>query len=84
MLHPQILVNQLGKVQLPGLEHLPMSNNKPILHQAVLVTLLGTVKKGVLTLSTLFSLGFDVNALDEYGETALSPIFSHKMQGQVE
>ena len=67
MLHPQILVNQLGKVQLPGLEHLPMSNNKPILHQAVLVELLGPkfIRKGVLTLSELIGLGFDVNVLDE-------------------
>ena len=51
-----------------------MSNNKPILHQAVLARL-HELPVGVLTLSKLISMGFDVNALDANGESALSQIF---------
>ena len=51
-----------------------MSNNKPILHQAVLAKL-HEQKPGILTFPTLIDLGFDVNALDENGESALSQIF---------
>ena len=54
-----------------------MSKNKPIIHQAVLVHLIGPkfIRKGILSLYNLVEMGFDVTALDKNGEIALSPIF---------
>ena len=81
ILHPQILINQLSKVHLAGLEGLPESENKPILHQAVLL-MQTSMPKGVLTLAKLIYMGFDVNALDENDETAISPIFKTSLKSK--
>ena len=58
-----------------------MSNNKPILHQAVLVKKNG-LPEGLLSIPKLFDLGFDVNAVDECGRTALSQIFFTQKQSE--
>ena len=79
ILHPQILINQLSKVHLAGLEGLPESENKPILHQAVLLKQT-SIPKGNLTLTKLIYMGFDVNVLDENGETAISQLFKTSIQ----
>ena len=81
ILHPQILINQLGKVNLPGLKDLPMSENKPILHQAVQLKQT-EIPKGNLTLSKLLYMGFDVNALDDNSETAISYFFKTSLQSR--
>ena len=81
ILHPQILINQLGKVHLAGLEGLPTSENKPILHQAVLLKQT-SIPKGNLTLTKLIYMGFDVNVLDENGETAISHFFKTSLQSR--
>ena len=79
ILHPQILINQLGKVHLAGLEGLPTSENKPILHQAVQLKQT-SMPKGNVTLIKLIYMGFDVNVLDENGETAISHLFKTSIQ----
>ena len=81
ILHPQILINQLGKVHLAGLEGLPESENKPILHQAVLL-MQTSMSKGILTLAKLIYMGFDVNVLDENGETAISHFFKTSLKSK--
>ena len=79
ILHPQILINQLSKVPLAGLEGLPASENKPILHQAVQLKQT-SITKGNLTLTKLVYMGFDVNVLDENGETAISHFFKTSLR----
>ena len=68
------MLKLLGKELLPGLKGLPVSDKKPILHQAVLALQHG-VNKGTLSLNKLLSMGFDVNALDGNGESALNHFF---------
>ena len=83
ILHPQILINRLSKVQLSQLETCPLSKDKTIIHQAVLVYLIGCkfIRQGVLSLGGLIRLGFDVTVLDKKGENALSPIFGGESPG---
>ena len=81
ILHPQILINQLSKVPLAGLEGLPASENKPILHQAVQLKQT-SITKGNLTLTKLVYMGFDVNVLDENGETAITHFFKTSQQSK--
>ena len=73
-MHPQIFIKLLGKELLPGLEDIPNSDKKPILHQAVLALLNG-VNRGNLSLNKLLSMGFEVNVTDENGDGALHHIF---------
>ena len=74
LLHPKILMKQLDMERLAGFENLEISNDKPILHQAVLAKLHGLPKES-LTLSKLLRIGFDVNALDDNGQSALLQVF---------
>ena len=64
-------------MQLADLENCPLSKDKPIIHQAVLVHIIGWkfIRLGILTLSNLVGLGFDVTALDKNGQHALEPLF---------
>ena len=68
------MLKLLGKEILPGLKGLPVSDKKPILHQAVLALENG-VNNGTLSLNKLLSMGFDVNVLDGDGESALHHLF---------
>ena len=68
------MLKLLGKELLPALKGLPVSDKKPILHQAVLALQHG-VNKGKLTLNKLLSMGFEVNALDGDGDSALHHFF---------
>ena len=61
-----------------------MSKNKPIIHQAVLVHLIGPkfIRKGILSLYNLVGMGFDVTALDKNGQHALEPLFLGESLGE--
>ena len=73
MLHPSILIKQLGLERLP--KTADGGGGKPLLHQAVHIELQYENPKGLLSLAKLLEIGFDVNVLDEYGQTALNQIF---------
>ena len=81
-LHPKILIKKLSKYPLPEIKGLLASNNKPIVHQAVL--LFQQIDEwgehiwnvGNLSLDKLcYELNFDVNAPDKNGYTALHNLF---------
>ena len=77
-LHPSILMKQLSREPLP--KSADGRRGELLLHQAVHTELQNAKPRGLISLAQLIEMGFDINALDSNGESAIDQLFETSCQ----